>query len=164
MAQAPFPDWRPAEPAPGPWGHGPGRLRHVVAGVDGSTASFGAARRAAELAVMAGARLTVVHVRPRAPAFSALAALTEAAVQQWREDLEWEVVVELTVLLDPLGICWRLQVEEGDPARRLDEVTRALGADLLVVGTSRRRRPRLRRSVAYRVVRNAHTPVLVVHA
>ena len=141
-----------------------GSLRNVVVAADGSRASLHAVALAGQIASGAGAQLTVLHVRPEAPVFGGLTPASCGMIEQWREDLEYEVGIRVTETLDPLGIRWRFRVENGDPVHRIDQLAAAVDADLIVVGSSGSGLLRilLGGSTATRLVRRERRPVLVV--
>jgi len=141
-----------------------GALRNVVVGVDGSAASLHAVGLAGQIASGAGAQLTVLHVRPEPPVFGGLTPAWCGMVEQWREDLEYEVGIRVTETLDPLGIRWRFRIENGDPVHRIDELAAAVDADLIVVANDGRGflRTLLGGSTAARLLRRERRPVLVV--
>lgn len=141
-----------------------GSLRNVVVGVDGSPASLHAVGLAGQIASGAGAQLTVLHVRPEPPVFGGLTPSWCGMVEQWREDLEYEVGIRVTETLDPLGIRWRFRIGNGDPVHRIDELAAAVDADLIVVANDGRGllRTLLGSSTAARLLRRERRPVLVV--
>jgi nucleotide-binding universal stress UspA family protein len=140
-------------------------VRQIVVGVDGSPPSLNAVIAAAQIAQVSGARLTVVHVKPRAAAVGLLMPGWGCMLEQWREDLELEVGMDVAKILDPIGVTWQLSICSGDPASRLDEMATEVDADLLVVGThgGGMLRCLLRGSVAGRLLRRERRPLLVVH-
>jgi nucleotide-binding universal stress UspA family protein len=164
MARRSVPRSMPTDPLLWLTGGGGRGLRHLVVGVDGSPPSLNAACMAAQIAQVTGASVTVVHVRPRSPAVGMLMPGWGCMVEQWREDLEFEVGMDVARMLDPAGITWNLWIGSGDPATRLVEVAADVGADLIVVGTHGGGLLRciLRGSVATRLLRREH-PLLVVH-
>jgi nucleotide-binding universal stress UspA family protein len=63
--------------------------------------------------------------------------------------------------LAPLGVIYEFAEVEGEPARAIERLAAAGGADAIVVGRSRSPHALLG-SVAGRLVRNANRPVIVV--
>ncbi len=165
MARRSPPRTVPTDPLVASLSGGGGGLRHIVVGVDGSPPSLNAVRMAARIAQVSGSRVTVVHVRPRAPAVGMFMTGWGGLLEQWREDLELEVGMEVARLLDPLGLTWQLWIGSGDPVCRLDEVATDVDADLIVVGTrgGGLLRCLLRGSVATRLLHREWRPLLVVH-
>jgi nucleotide-binding universal stress UspA family protein len=141
-----------------------GSLHHVMVEVDGSEASLHAVALAGRIASGAGAQLTVLHVRPEPPVFGGLTPAWCGMLEQWREDLEYEVGIRVTETLDPLGIRWRLRIESGDPVQRINQLATAIDADLIVVGSGGcgLLRTLLGGSIATRLLRHERRPVLVV--
>jgi nucleotide-binding universal stress UspA family protein len=145
----------------------------VIVGVDGSLGSLRALRQAVIEARRRHAELAVVHVRapvlPNAPAtFSGLPdplPWPDPDVARAR-DREAEALIA-TCIDEALGgppedITVRIVVAVGAPRSSLVQLVRC-DADLLVVGTNRRRRrPLRRRPVGRYCVAHAHCPVLVV--
>jgi nucleotide-binding universal stress UspA family protein len=144
---------------------GGGGVKQIVVGVDGSPPSLNAVATAAQIAQVANARLMVVHVKPRAAAVGLLMPGWGCMLEQWREDLELEVGMDVAKILDPIGVTWQLSICSGDPASRLEEMATEVDADLLVVGThgGGMLRCLLRGSVAGRLLRRERRPLLVVH-
>ncbi len=165
MARRSVPRSVPTDPLLWSPGGGGGGLRHIVVGVDGSEPSLNAVAMAAQIAQVTGARVTVVHVRPRGPSVGLLMPGWGGLLEQWREDLEYEVGMEVARLLDPLGVTWHLWIGNGDPVCRLDEIATDVDADLVVVGThgGGLLRSLLRGSVATRLLHREQRPLLVVH-
>jgi nucleotide-binding universal stress UspA family protein len=165
MARRSMPWSAPTDPLLESLGGGGGGLRHIVVGVDGSLPSLNAVCMAGQIAQITGARMTVVHVRPRGPAVGLFMPGWGGLLEQWREDLELEVGMEVARLIDPLGVTWQLWVGTGDPVSRLDEVATDVDADLIVVGTrgGGLLRCLLRGSVATRLLHREWRPLLVVH-
>lgn len=152
---------------PRAWSQWPsGALRNVVVWVDGSEASLHAAGLAGQIAAATGAQLTVLHVRPEPPVFGGLTPAWCGMVEQWREDLEYEVGMRVTETLDPLGVRWRFRVESGDPVQRIDQLATDVDADLIVVGSPGcgflRSLFGSGASVASRLLRRERRPLLVV--
>ena len=152
---------------PRAWSQWPsGALRNVVVLVDGSEVSLHAACLAGQLARETGAQVTVLHVRPEPPVFGGLTPAWCGMVEQWREDLEYEIGMRVTEALDPLGVRWRFCVESGDPVHRLDQLAAAVDADLIVVGSPAcgflRSLFGFGGATATRLLRRERRPVLVV--
>jgi nucleotide-binding universal stress UspA family protein len=165
MARRSAPRSMPTDPSLWQSGAGGRGVRQIVVGVDGSPPSLNAVGTAAQIAQVTGARLTVVHVKPRAAAVGLLMPGWGCMLEQWREDLELEVGMDVATILDPIGVTWELSICSGDPACRLDEIATELDADLVVVGThgGGMLRCLLRGSVAGRLLRRERRPLLVVH-
>ena len=102
---------------------GGGGVKQIVVGVDGSPPSLNAVATAAQIAQVANARLLVVHVKPRAAAVGLLMPGWGCMLEQWREDLEFEVGMDVAKILDPLGVTWQLSICSGDPASPIGVIT-----------------------------------------
>ncbi len=141
--------------------------KKIVCAVDFSEGARAALEEAADLARRTGAQLTLVHVyEPAPPLAGDLAA--------WPADVLEETAYELGRVLET----WKVDAERlaempvrallltGPPASEIVRCARDGGFDLIVMGTHGR--GGLARvvlgSVAERVVRQAHCPVLVARA
>jgi len=139
-----------------------GLFKKVLVATDFSDASGGALALARSVARTEGAALTVVHVMelpalPEGLQVDLVTPLTDAANAQF-------VPLMAAVRADVPGATQRLEL--GAPWERILEVSREIGADLVVVGTHGRRGVvhALLGSVAERVVRLSPVPVLTVRA
>jgi nucleotide-binding universal stress UspA family protein len=135
--------------------------RHrVVVPVDFSDESFAAVDEALRL-VEDASHLHIIHVlQPLAPADPALmwnARIEESSRTRVREYLK-------TRLQDAKYAGHHVTVAEGSPAEEIADFAERLGADLIVLPSHGRKglRRLLIGSVAERVVRLAHCPVLVL--
>lgn len=138
--------------------------KKICCAVDLSEPSWLATELAAELAKESHAQLTLVHVHtPRPPVAANVLVSSQGTLdeeeresverlEEWRHDSERHAHVPV-----------RAVVRIGDPASEIVEYADEEGCDLVVVGTHGRGGiPRLvLGSVAERVVRHAHVPVLV---
>ena len=138
--------------------------KKICCAVDLSEPSWLATELAAELAKESHSQLSLVHVHaPPPPAASDVLVSSRAVLEdeereaverleEWRRDAERHAHVPV-----------RAVVRVGDPATEIVEYADEEGCDLVVVGTHGRGGiPRLvLGSVAERVVRHAHVPVLV---
>jgi nucleotide-binding universal stress UspA family protein/predicted phosphoribosyltransferase len=133
-------------------------IAHVLAATDFSPAAAHALRSAANLSARLGAKLSVVHVVPPAPLFSYSGAPSEEAIENVRGRLEAEIA-------SAAGERGNAILREGSPAVEVVRTARAIGADLVVVGSRGRRGARhaLLGSVADDVARLSPVPVLTVH-
>jgi nucleotide-binding universal stress UspA family protein len=128
----------------------------IVAAVEGSTASRAAVDAAVRLACDFEAPVVFVYVR-RGPA-----GFLGAPLYQRR--LTAEMKRARAVLEDALNVAGRAgvaaegEVLEGSPERRISEFARDRAAQLLIVGSRRRR---LTPSVSAGVIRTAGRPVIV---
>jgi nucleotide-binding universal stress UspA family protein len=128
----------------------------IVVGIDKSRAAATAARDAVRLAHALAAPLVFVYVR-RGPS----SGLGEPYYQR-RLDAEMRAgrraVSDALAHAERAGVPATGEQLAGDPARRVLEFARARGAQLVVLGSRRRR---LGRSVSRDVIRSADRPVLV---
>lgn len=113
--------------------------RPLVVGVDGSPESIDALAAAADMAILSGGGLIVVHVRHAALAASA--AVVEpsagAAVGDALDKLEASSRAEAKTVLRERDVDWRFETAEGDPARALIAAAHDNAADAIVVGGHR---------------------------
>jgi nucleotide-binding universal stress UspA family protein len=133
----------------------PIRFDRVLAAVDLGAQSMGAVDWAAEFASRTGGRLSVVHVTP------ALAHVGEAIDPDWRPELLKQARERLEQIV--AGRAADLRVETGDIARRVCEVARETGANLLVIGRGSASGVfgRLRTN-AYAIIRESPCPAVSV--
>jgi nucleotide-binding universal stress UspA family protein len=128
----------------------------IVAAIDGSTASRAAIGDAVRLAAELNASVVFVYVR-RGPA-----GFFGTPVYQRRLTKEMtharRVLDHALAVADNAGVPAEGEILEGSPRRRILEFARDRGAQLVVVGSRRRR---IRRSVAYALIRGSDLPVMV---
>ncbi len=135
----------------------------VVCGVDGRDGGEQALAAAGRLAQRLGLSVVVAHVQ-----LGAVPLVTPGvAVQELREDLEVEVMLQAAAALDPLGVPWRMELDSGDPARGLQRIADRVDADLVVIGTRGAGagctvRRLVTGSVSSMLVHHERRPVLVV--
>lgn len=141
------------------------KLETIVVGVDFSEPSERAFETACGLAERLHARVHLVHAFhvPVQGPFPELILFPPDSLVSYRE----AATRSLETLLDKLrsaGVEGHLHLAPGAPASVIDETARAIGADLVVVGTrGRSGLPHaLLGSVAERVLRGAPCPVLTV--
>ncbi len=138
-------------------------LRHVVAATDQSAAGHHAVLVAARLAEHAGARLTVLHVRPASPAGSAPGgAAAESEHQTLLRDLSRSLEAELSRAAARVAPAF--SVVSGVPGVEIPRYAEEHAGDLLVLG----RQPRTQRQrmflgdTADAVARRSRVPCLFV--
>ncbi len=138
-------------------------MKQILVGVDGSEASLGAARLAAQIAVRFGARLTLACVVPTLLLPPDAYGLDVADVEQGNREFAQKVLADALGTLGEAGVRADTVVLSGPPAESLAEAARARGADLVVVGS--RGRGAVARvllgSVSDRLVHISPKPVLV---
>jgi universal stress protein A len=136
----------------------PGRKRgittvaRILCAIDLEKASARAFERALSLAVIADAKLFLLHATPANVRFSSRA----------RERLEY--LTQLRTRAEAAGVKVRVDEQHGDPADVIVLHANAKSVDIVVLGSNRRRGWRRFRegSVAERVLRRAAWPILVV--
>jgi nucleotide-binding universal stress UspA family protein len=142
--------------APAAAADGQPAIAPIIAAVDASTASRAAVEEAVTLAAELEAPLVFAYVR-RGPA-------TFVGTPFYQRRLSKEMERARRVLERALRIARVAEVEaeaeilEGSPQRRIVEFARDRGAQLVVLGSRRRR---LGRSIAWAITRAADRPVVV---
>lgn len=138
-------------------------FRDILAASDLGAGSDEALRMAAQLASATGARLHVFHCMAAGPAEEAMFDTRRRQERAGRARTELEGQVR-----SALGGRWTPSstvVEEGDPTEAVERRARAVGANLLVLGSHRPRRPLdgLLGTTADRLLRTAGRPCLLAH-
>jgi nucleotide-binding universal stress UspA family protein len=136
--------------------------RVLLVGVDGGEGGERALQAAGPFAQQLGMSVVVGHVQPLLSSGTG-----GEGVQQLRDDLEVEVVLQAAKALDPLHVPWRLALTDGEPAHGLRRLAQRCDAALIIIGTRGcGPRPALRRlvrgSVSNHLVHHESRPVLVV--
>jgi nucleotide-binding universal stress UspA family protein len=135
--------------------------RAIMVGVDGSDTAMRAAAFAFGMARRQGSLLIVAYVA----AHSALAALTgpaAAAALDATEELHGELREQIRAGAEELGVPVAFVRAYGDPFSRLREAADDSQVDTVVVGASTSAGHRFAGSVATKLIRTGHWPVLVV--
>ena len=127
-------------------------LTRILCAIDLEKASERAFERALSLATIANARLIILHATPAKAPFSR------------RAGERHEYLTELRDRAATAGLKVRVEEQHGDAADSIVLTANARKADIVVLGSNRRRGwQRLREgSVAERVLRRATWPVLIV--
>jgi nucleotide-binding universal stress UspA family protein len=127
-------------------------LARILCAVDLEKASERAFDRALSLALIGNAKLFLLHATPANLPFS------------WRADERLAYLTELRERAQSAGVKVRVDEQHGDPARVIVLHANGRKADIVILGSNRRRGwQRLREgSVAERVLRRATWPVLIV--
>ena len=138
-----------------------GPLSHLVVAVDGSAASAAAVRWAAEVAHLAGARVTAVHAADLVERFRSHAADERSFEERLREDVDRDWCGPLR----HQGVVYEVVVRPGNPADTVLDVATD-GGDLVVVGRRGIDRPDLGRlgSTSLQLAAESPLPVVVVAA
>jgi nucleotide-binding universal stress UspA family protein len=150
----------------------PPRIKKILAPIDFSSCSTASLAQAAEFARQLGAELEVLHVweMPHGlrPDLMVWIEGTDAkpVSEIAREDAAREMESFLAASSPATRPHADVRLEGGDPVDRILLAARERGADLIVMGTHGRRglSHLLLGSVAEKVVRRAHCPVLTVPA
>lgn len=143
-------------------------IRKILVPIDFEDASIRAVDDAIDLAAALGASIVLMHAyEPAVVPLFPDAPLASPAQDVAR--LEESTRVALRTLAETKrhrGVPLEIVVCEGVPWRRIDEVADHVGADLIVMGTHGQHGVlrALLGSVAERVVRTAHQPVLTIPA
>jgi nucleotide-binding universal stress UspA family protein len=135
--------------------------RVVLVGVDGSTTSLRAATFACGLARRDQYRLIVVHV-VTASAWEWVMIGVGKFAQQTRDDLDAEIKSEIRALIEgcPGPVSFISVI--GDPTYSLSAIADQVRADIVVVGASHGWRRWCGISVATRLIRISHWPIIVI--
>jgi len=135
----------------------------IVAAVDGSPIGERVLEVAGRLVAQTAAQVVVAHVPP----ILRVGSVDGEALVDLRRDLEFKVLSQAAMALDPLSVRWRLDIELGRPAAAIHEVAERNDAALIIVGSSGTGfwvtlRRLFRHSVSMHLIRHEHRPVLVV--
>ena len=127
-------------------------MRRVLCAIDLTRASRNAFERALSIAGASKGRLYILHVVPATHAFSR------------HQNERLELLTRLRSRAERAGVPVRSVEQHGDPARLIVLHANTNNADLVVLGSNRRRGwQRFREgSVGERVLRRAEWPVLIV--
>jgi nucleotide-binding universal stress UspA family protein len=127
-------------------------IKKILCAIDLTKASRRAFERALSIAQMSGARLYVFHAIPADHPFS------------WKAKERLELFTRLRERAERAGVTVRTVEQHGDPARLIVLHANSRKADLVVLGSNRRRGwQRFREgSVGERVLRRAEWSILIV--
>lgn len=127
-------------------------IKKILCAIDLTKASRNAFDRALSIARVSGARLYVLHAVPKKHPFS------------WHARERLQLLTSLRERAERAGVAVRTVEQHGDPARVIVLHANARKADLVVLGSNRRRGwQRFREgSVGERVLRRAAWSVLIV--
>ncbi|MEV6710758.1 universal stress protein [Lentzea sp. NPDC051208] len=136
--------------------------RTIMVGIDGTDTAMRAAAAAFGLARRQGARLVVTFVACQ----SSLAALSPAVASVFEHEatarLHAELSDQVRSLAEELDVPVTFAKAFGDPYTVLRDSADQCQADMVVVGASQQAGHRFAGSVATRLIRSGHWPVLVV--
>ncbi|MET8083112.1 universal stress protein [Micromonospora sp. NPDC005197] len=148
--------------SPLPFERGTDGPRVVMVGVDGTRTSGRAGAYAAGLARRQGAALVVVFVSSASGLTALVPGMDAGAVQRTYDELADELRRECRRGAEQLGIPVTFLCRRGDAYAELCAAADEFQADMVVVGASEQAGHRLVGSVATRLVRKGHWPVVVV--
>jgi nucleotide-binding universal stress UspA family protein len=135
----------------------------IVVGLDGSPSSWDAFCWAAGEAVRSNGRLVAVYVTPFSePAAAFGVPIDYAGVEQARQAVADDLESEAVRRGDELGVAVSFVTERGDATHALSDVSRAMHANLLVVGRSAKVLHHLAGSLSHRLTSRNDAPVVVV--
>ncbi|CCH16542.1 universal stress protein [Micromonospora lupini] len=148
--------------SPLPFERGTDGPRVVMVGVDGTRTSARAGAYAAGLARRQGAALVVVFVSSASGITALVPGMDASAIQRSHDELADELRQECRRGAEQLGIPVTFLCRRGDAYAELCAAADEFQADMVVVGASEQAGHRLVGSVATRLVRKGHWPVVVV--
>jgi len=143
-------------------------LKKILIATDGSETSMRAAEMAVSIGKKTGAAVTAVYVvdvhrLAQLPGYAAMPGIKDNLMElMFTEGGEAEAEIE--DMARDAGVAYERVVAEGDPGEEVLTLCRDPGFDLIVLGTIGKSGLKrfLLGSVAEKVVRHSHVPVLVV--
>lgn len=145
-------------------------LKKILLATDGSETSMRAAKNAISIGKKAGATVTAVYVvdvhrLAQLPGYAAMPGIKDNLMELMFKEGS-EALEEIEDMARDAGVAYERMVAEGDPGEELLKLCRNPGFDLIVLGTIGKSGLKrfLLGSVAEKVVRHSHVPVLVVPA
>jgi len=143
-------------------------LKKILIATDGSETSMRAAENAVSIGKKTGATVTAVYVvdvhrLAQLPGYAAMPGIKDNLMElMFTEGGEAEAEIE--DMARDAGVAYERVVAEGDPGEEVLTLCRDPGFDLIVLGTIGKSGLKrfLLGSVAEKVVRHSHVPVLVV--
>ena len=145
-------------------------LKKILLATDGSETSMRAAKNAVSIGKKAGATVTAVYVvdvhrLAQLPGYAAMPGIKDNLMELMFKEGS-EALEEIEDMARDAGVAYERVVAEGDPGEELLKLCRDPGFDLMVLGTIGKSGLKrfLLGSVAEKVVRHSHVPVLVVPA
>ena len=145
-------------------------LKKILLATDGSETSMRAAKNAVSIGKKAGATVTAVYVvdvhrLAQLPGYAAMPGIKDNLMELMFKEGS-EALEEIEDMARDAGVAYERVVAEGDPGEELLKLCRDPGFDLIVLGTIGKSGLKrfLLGSVAEKVVRHSHVPVLVVPA
>ena len=145
-------------------------LKKILLATDGSETSMRAAKNAVSIGKKAGATVTAVYVvdvhrLAQLPGYAAMPGIKDNLMELMFKEGS-EALEEIEDMARDAGVAYERVVAEGDPGEELLKLCRDPGFDLIVLGTIGKSGLKrfLLGSVAEKVVRHSHVPVLAVPA
>jgi nucleotide-binding universal stress UspA family protein len=145
-------------------------LKKILIATDGSETSMRAAKMAVGIGKKTGATVTAVYVvdvhrLAQLPGYAAMPGIKDNLMELMSREGS-EALEEIGDMARDAGVAYERVVAEGDPGEELLKLCRNPGFDLIVLGTIGKSGLKrfLLGSVAEKVVRHSHVPVLVVPA
>ncbi len=140
-----------------------GKVRKILVGVDGSSASYRAAEVALDLASALNAQVTAVYVIPSPPAdYRRFFDLSALEVNE--EEVERKMMHEVRIMALSKGVKLETKILKGRPSDVIVSLAEEEGYDLIVLGNTGLggAYKRMMGSVASEVVNSTKKPVLLV--
>jgi nucleotide-binding universal stress UspA family protein len=144
--------------------------KKILLATDGSETSMRAAKMALDIGEKTGATVTAVYVvdvhrLAQLPGYAAMPGIKDNLMELMFKEGD-EALEEIEDMARDAGVAYERVVAEGDPGEELLKLCRNPGFDLIVLGTIGKSGLKrfLLGSVAEKVVRHSHVPVLVVPA
>jgi len=145
-------------------------INKILLATDGSETSMRAAKNAVSIGKKAGATVTAVYVvdvhrLAQLPGYAAMPGIKDNLMELMFKEGS-EALEEIEDMARDAGVAYERVLAEGDPGEELLKFCRDPGFDLIVLGTIGKSGLKrfLLGSVAEKVVRHSHVPVLVVPA
>jgi nucleotide-binding universal stress UspA family protein len=143
-------------------------LKKILIATDGSETSIRAADMAISIGKKACATITAVYVvdvhrLAQLPGYAAMPGIKDNLIELMNKEGS-EALEEIGDMARDAGVAYESAVAEGDPGEELLKLCRDPGFDLIVLGTIGKSglEKFLLGSVAEKIVRHSHVPVLVV--
>ncbi len=144
--------------------------KKILLATDGSDTSMRAAKMALDIGKKTGATVTAVYVvdvhrLAQLPGYAAMPGIKDNLMELMFKEGD-EALEEIEDMARDAVVAYERVVAEGDPGEELLKLCRDPGFDLIVLGTIGKSGLKrfLLGSVAEKVVRHSHVPVLVVPA
>jgi len=139
------------------------KIRKILVGVDGSSASYRAAEAALDLAAALNAQVTAVYVIPSPPAdYGRFFDLSSLEVNE--EEVERKIMHEVRIMAISRGVKLETKISRGRPSDVIVSLAEKEGYDLIVLGSTGLggAYKRMMGSVVSEVVNLTKKPVLLI--